>query len=145
MTSDQRIELAPASGIGIGKQMFAELLARPNFAAELAKAAIEGLNAMTPPRWDPQAGEWATSPDYRVRTQTLFALLAQAEGDPIKRSVRQVINEPVTTDDIERQLEANPAARAAMLKMLHAAEYKSKHGGKRPVKLKAGPDVIDVD
>ena len=146
MTADAtQISLAPAAGAGIGRQMFAELLARPNFAAELAQAAVDGLNAMTPPRWDPAAQDWTSSPDYRVRTTTLFALLAQAEGAPIKRSVQQVITGPVSTDDIERQLEANPAARAAMLKLIQDADYKAKHGKRRPVRLEKPAEVMDVD
>ena len=133
-------QLAPAAGAGLGKAMFDCLLSDPGFPAQLAKAALEGLRADCPPRWDKGAndgeGGWVSAPDYRVRTQTLFALLAQAEGEPVKRV--QVQTQAVTAEggDIEGQLADSPAARQAMRRILEQADKRARAGR---------PGVIELD
>jgi hypothetical protein len=135
--------LAPAAGAGLGKAMFDELLSDPGFPAALAKAAREGLEAMTPRRWDKESQDWVSDPDYRVRTQTLFALLAQAEGEPVKRV--QVQTQEVTREggELEAQLATSPAARLAMRRILDAADTAAR--GKAPRKVEPVGAVLDVD
>ncbi len=146
-TSEQ---LAPAAGAGLGKAMFDELLSDPGFPAALAKAAREGLEAECPPRWDKAAfggaGGWVGAPDYRVRVQTLFALLAQAEGEPVKRVQVQTQAIAAPGGDIETQLATSPAARLAMRRILESAETIARHPQRktRPGTSTA-PDVIEVD
>ena len=136
--------LAPAAGAGLGKAMFDCLLADANFPAALATAAREGLGAMTPRRWDKETESWVSDPDYRVRAQVLFALLAQAEGEPVKRVQIQTHKITAPGGDIEQELATSPAARIAMRRILDGAEARARHP-LRKVKQEPPPSTLEVD
>ena len=141
-------QLAPAAGAGLGKAMFDCLLADANFPAALAKAAREGLEAMTPRRWDSCAKDWVSDPDYRVRAQVLFALLAQAEGEPVKRVQVQTQTITAAGGDIESELATTPAARLAMRRILDSADSRARMQERHPlrkVQPSSAPEVLDVD
>jgi len=142
-SSDLQVALAPAAGHGIGKAVFNELLARPGFITLLADRAIEGLDAMSPRRWDKEKQEWIHDPDYRVRAQVLFALWAQAEGEPIKRIIKEEINSRQGVS-FDIQLEESPALRAEMKRRIEKAEWRTSgnQAHKRPVK--AAP-VVEIE
>lgn len=133
---------APEAGAGICRAMFDRLVARPDFAEELAQAAIDCLHAMTPRRYDKESGGMVQDPDYRVRMQTLFGLIEQADGQPVKRVQVQTQNLTAPGGDIESELASSPGARLAMRRMLEAAESRARHP-KRPVQVE--PASIDVD
>ncbi len=145
---ENQITLAPGAGQGIGKLLFDALIADAGFLRDLAEAARGGLRAETPPRWDKGAnggeGGWTSAPDYRVRVQTLFGLLAQAEGDPIKRVIHQRLGGDGAGIDPLGALRDSPALQAAVERTLEKAKWRTSgnQAGKRP--KKAEP-VLEVE
>jgi len=132
-----QITLAPQAGAGLGKILFDRLLAESDFIDLMVQAARDGLKAMSPRRWDKESQTWIADPDAKTRVQTLFGLIAQAEGDPVKRVIHQHLAQagadPLTA------LQESPELREAARKMLANAEWK--HSGtqahKRPKKVEA--------
>lgn len=84
------LALAPAAGTGIGKELAERLLKRPDFMQLLEDAAVSALTAMQNQRWNPVARQWEPpAPDAKTRLAALLGLMAQLEGDPVKRIVHQ--------------------------------------------------------
>lgn len=87
-TQNAQISLAPAAGAGIGKMLFDLLLADPEFLPAMKRAAMGGLEAMRS-FYDPGSKCVVSEIDSRTRMQALGLILAQAEGEPIKRVIHQ--------------------------------------------------------
>ena len=145
-TMETNLALAPAAGQGIGKQLFDRLLSDPQFLDDLAEAARDGLKAMTPRRWDKASGSWECDPDYRVRTQTLFGLLAQAEGEPIKRILHQHMGSTEGIDPLAA-LRDSPALLAAVKREVEKAEWRTSGKGehKRPKAQRQADPVVEIE
>lgn len=136
--SDQLATLTPGAGQGIGKLIFDRILQeRPEFISLMVDTAIDGLKAMSPRRWDKDTQQWLQDPDYRVRMQTWFGLLANAEGEPIKRIVHEIRKSGI--DPLEAL--DSPAAVQAAERMVAGARAKLRRKG---VGMKAA-EVVDVD
>lgn len=140
-----QIELAPGAGAGLGRLVFDNLLAEKAVAKEIADTMRAGLNASTK-RWDKALGEWVAEPDWRTRMQAAFGILAQAEGEPIKRIVHQHLGERgAATLDVSEALRESPALAAAMERELEKARWK-KSGQQDHKRRKAEPiEVVEVD
>ena len=98
--------LSPASGIGLGRMLAADLLARENFVETLANSFMEGLVA-SKRYWVKDTkggGHWEDVPDYRARLDAANAILANIEGEPIKRTVSATV--PATPGTGSREDEA---------------------------------------
>ena len=145
----QKLSLAPAAGTGIGAKLAERLLARPDFVPLLEDAAVAALTAMMPQRWDSNIKDWAPAqPDAKTRLAALLGLMAQFEGDPVKRIVHQHIQESGKLD-FEKALLESPEMRGMVERALQKAEWR--HSGnqahKRPkraepvVEGEAGPAV----
>ncbi len=135
---DQLATLTPGAGQGIGKLIFDRILQeRPEFISLMVDTAIDGLKAMSPRRWDKDTQQWLQDPDYRVRMQTWFGLLAQAEGEPIKRIVHEIRKSGI--DPLEAL--DSPAAVQAAERMVAGARAKLRRKG---VGMKPA-EVVDVE
>lgn len=117
------VALAPNAGSGIGRLFFQALLANPKIVELLTEAAIGGLKADVSFR-DRKTGEIVSTPDFRTRVQTLTMLLAQAEGDPVKR----VIHEHTTSGalDVMSALQASPGLLQAVEREVEKAKFRSR-------------------
>lgn len=138
------ISLAPGAGAGLGKLVFDEILQRAGVPAKIADRMLEGLDAMCPRRWDKASESWVTDPDYRTRMQTVFGLLAQAEGEPIKR----VVHEHLASGhiDLAAELRESPELREAIGREMAKADWR--HGGgerRRKALRKVGPEPETVE
>ena len=129
----ETIQLAPASGSGIGKQLADMLLSRPGFVELMADAAEGGLRAMTPRRWDKETETWICDADSRVRIQTLALLLAHMEGEPIKRIIHQHLGGTGEVDPLAA-LRESPALREAAGALLEKANFRDRHRKTKQVK-----------
>lgn len=124
----EQISLTPASGSGLGKVLFSTLLADERFLPLMTEAAIGGLTACFPKRWDKELENWGEpEPDWKTRVQTFLALWAQAEGEPVKRTIHQHIATNGALDTISA-LQDSPA----MLESLERTIAKAKAGNRRP-------------
>jgi hypothetical protein len=148
------LSLAPAAGGGIGKMVAASLLGRPDFVEELAQTALGGLRAV---RSIGTRDGPITEPDYRVRVQTFFGLLAHMEGEPVKRVVHEIKRS--SGFDPLAELQENPELRAAARHLLEKSEWR--HSGRQDYKRpgagrkvgppaaskprKPEPEIIDID
>lgn len=137
--------LAPAAGQGIGKMLFDVLLADPDFLPSLKAAAMDGLQAVRS-FYNPGAKCVVSEPDTRTRIQALTLVLAQAEGEPIKRVIHQHLG--AGGIDPLAALQESPALRDAARRLLEQAEWRTsgKQSYKRP--RKANPpavETVDVD
>ena len=112
----------------------------------MADVAEEGLRAMSPRRWDKETESWIADPDYRVRTSTLFSIIAHMEGEPIKRIIHQHLGGNGTVDPLGA-LQESPALREAAKAMLEKAEWKtSGHKEYKRPKKNAAPEIaVDVE
>lgn len=129
------MQLAPAAGAGIGRMLFDLLLADPEFLPLLKGAAIGGLQAFHAFR-DKQTGEIVREPDHRTRLQSLTLLLAQAEGEPIKRVIHQHLGASGQLD-VLGAMQESPALLAAVER--EVAKAKWKHSGKSASKKPGAP------
>jgi hypothetical protein len=78
------------AGSGIGKQLAEKLLERDDFLRLLEEAVVAALQANLQPRWDPNAKAWAPAvPDAKTRLAAVLGLMAQLEGEPVRRIVHQ--------------------------------------------------------
>jgi len=127
MHEETTLTLAPAMGAGIGKLLAEKLLADPEFIPLMTSAAIEGLRAMSPRRWDKETSSWECDPDYRTRSQMFFGLLAQMEGEPIKRIIHQHLGGAVTKTDLVEALQESPALTDAVERTLANAKHRQKN------------------
>lgn len=140
--SNEQIQLAPAAGSGIGKLLAEALLARPGFVELLAEVAESGLRATTPRRWDKETESWISDPDFRVQTQTLFGLIAQMEGEPIKRIIHQHLGGTGSVDPLAA-LQESPALREAAARMLEKAEWRT--SGNKAHKKPKPAKIVDAE
>ena len=133
--------MAPGAGAGLGKLVFEELLQNKAVAKRIADMMLAGLEA-TNERWDKALGRFVEVPDWRVRMQTVFGILAQAEGEPIKRIVHQHLNQNTGEVDIAAALRDSPALAAAMEKELEKARWRTsgQKAGKAPRKV--DPEIV---
>lgn len=138
MSNESTLALAPAMGAGIGKMLAEKLLAHPEFVQLMVDAAIDGLKAMTPQRWDKDKKTWTRDPDFRTRSGMFFGLLAQMEGEPIKRIVHQHLGSAVTREDLVGLLHESPELQAAIERTLSNAKFKTRN-------VKRAQPVEDLD
>lgn len=139
MTHDNpQVSLAPMAGQGLGKLLFDKLLADPNFVQMLIDGIIAGLTAMMPRRWDKESGGWVSDPDGKTRARTAFDLLAQAEGEPIKRVIHQHLGSVSQADPIATLMQS-PALVDAIRRTIDKAS------ARRPAEVTVTPAVLEVD
>ena len=119
-----QISLAPAAGAGIGKALADELLKDAAFVPLMRQTALDCLHAMAPRRWDKESDTWICDPDYRVRAQMFFGLLAHMEGEPVKRIIHQHLGGAGTVDPLGA-LRESEALRDAAKAMLEKAEWRT--------------------
>lgn len=117
-------------GKGVGKEIGRQLIAREDFVTLMVEAAVGGLKAMTARRWDPEARLWVNDPDYRIRTATFFGLLAQMEGEPLKRVLNKVGDSPSEGGEAEeesliKQLAQSPALRRKVANALARSQTRA--------------------
>jgi len=142
-TIAQVATLAPAAGAGIGKVLAEVLTADSELLPLMVAAAKDGLKANRS-FWVKDSpgggGHLETEPDMRIRTQTLFQLLAHMEGEPVKRIIHQHIG-PQGGVDLGAVLAESPELREAMAKELQKANWKTsgQQAHKRPKKVEPAP------
>ena len=143
---------APGAGSGIGKTLGVRLIAREDFLLLMEQAAIDGLKAMTPRRWDPEGKKWVQDPDYRVRTQTLFGLLEQMEGAPVQRLLVATAPKAKPEDQdaaAQATLESSPALRASLETRIARAKVAKPvvelPGGRGMAAAAKGKKGVDLD
>ncbi len=133
------VTLAPAAGSGMGKMLADTLLSDPEFIPLMRQTALDCLHAMTPRRWDKEQG-WVSDPDYRIRAQMFFGLMAHMEGEPVKRIIHQHLGAGGKLD-VGGALQDSPELAAAVERELQKARWK--HSGnqehKRPKKAVEKP------
>lgn len=138
-TPDQQLEaLAPNAGVGVGKLIASDLLARPGFIKKCADVWEAALNA-TRRTWDQGNKCWVEEPDTRSQLQALFGLLAHTEGEPIKRIIHEVRKGVGGSPD--EMLAESPAAIEAAKRIVAGAEARRRKAGLK----KAEPVEIDVE
>ena len=118
-----KISLAPGAGAGIGKAIADELLKQPGFIDLMRQTAIEGLKAANK-RWNIATKQMDVEPDWKVRAQWFFGLLAQMEGDPIKRIVHQHLGTGAI--DPVGAMQDSPALVAAVERALENAKFRTR-------------------
>lgn len=126
-----QILLAPGAGTGLGKMLADALLGDPEFLPLMQKTAVECLKATAPMRWDKAANEgkggWIRDPDFRVRAQMFFGLLAHMEGEPIKRIVHQHLGGSGDKISLLDALHDSPALAEALEKELTKAKFRTRN------------------
>ena len=122
----EQLTLAPAAGSGIGKQLADRLLAREDFLQLMEDAAIDGLRAMAPRRWDKDTQKWISDPDMRTRTTMFFGIIAQMEGEPVKRIIHQHIGTGDKADPVAA-LHDSPALVEAVERALANAKFRTRN------------------
>jgi hypothetical protein len=144
------LALAPAAGTGIGKELAARLLRREDFMGLLEEAAVAALTAMQQQRWNPVAKQWEPSqPDARTRLGALLGLMAQLEGEPVRRIVHQHLGGGGVLD-LHAVLRDSPELREVLARELQNAkgpgERSREHfASKRAAKAKKAAEVMVVD
>jgi hypothetical protein len=136
----ETLELAPAAGAGIGKEIARILLARPGFIEAMADALH---NALTAERrtWDSGSKQWVTEPDTRSQLQAFFGCLSHMEGEPIKRVFHQHMSDGKV--DPLAVLQDSPATREALQRLLDKSKWRE--SGRNTKQAERGePDVLDV-
>jgi len=126
--------LAPNAGAGIGKLLFDELLKDETFLPRMVAAIDAGLNACFPKRWDQKTEDWCPAePDGKTRVHTVLSLLAQAEGEPVKRIIHQHLGAGGTADPLAA-LRESPELLAAVERTLEKAKWRTsgQQAHKRP-------------
>ncbi len=135
--ANTQVTLAPMAGAGIGKQLADALLSDPGFLPLMRQTAIDCLNAMSPRRWDKEQG-WISDPDYRIRAQMFFGLMAHMEGEPVKRIIHQHLGDGGKLD-VGGALADSPELAAAVARELQKSKWK--HSGRQAYKKPA--KVVD--
>lgn len=142
MTSpESTLTLAPAAGSGLGKKFFDELLARPDFVKLMVDAALGGLEATTH-FYNPGTKEVVSRPDYKTRLQALVMLIANAEGEPVKRIIHQHLGGTGSVDPLAA-LRESEALRDAAKAMLEKAEWRT--SGKQAYKVPKKAQPVDAE
>ncbi len=132
------MNLAPAAGAGIGKKLADALLEDPGFLRSLRDAFLEALRADNR-FWDKATKSWDVVPDYKTRLSAACALLANMEGEPIKRVIHQHLNGPDGPKPFEA-MQNSPALLAAVEREVEKAKFRDRN--KRPVREVS---VLEVD
>lgn len=123
----ENMTLAPAAGSGVGKLLADLLLADSDFLPAMKDAAMGALRARTAPRWDKDAREWADSVDSKTRLAAFLGILAQMEGEPIKRIVHQHLNGGNVAGDLVSELRDNPTLLAAAERAIEKAKFRGRN------------------
>lgn len=126
-----QLALAPAAGSGIGRAFAEGLAARPDFVPSLVAAAIDGLKA-TRSYWSKAEDRHVTEPDYRTQLQAVALILANLEGEPVKRVVHQHLHTGNGGLDVTEALADSDAMREAMRRELQKADVRARKKGRRP-------------
>lgn len=137
-TEPQNLQLAPAAGTGIGKLLFDALLADPEFIPALTEAVLGGLKACNY-FYAKGTGKVEATPDCKTRIHAATMILANAEGEPIKRVIHQHLGAGGALD-IVGALRESPAVMAALERELDKAKWK---GGKKTPKV-AEPEPSEL-
>lgn len=143
LTHMENAILAPAAGAGVGKLLADLLLADPGFIPLMRKTALDCLEAMSPRRWDKETETWINDPDFRIRAQMFFGLLAHMEGEPIKRIIHQHLGGSGAVDPLAA-LQESPELREAAKRMLEKAEWRHSGKGEHKRPKKVQPETLDV-
>lgn len=138
----ENAQLAPAAGAGIGKLLADNLLARPGFIEAMADV-IDGAIRANSRHWDREAREFIVEPDFKIRLQAFFGIVAHMEGEPIKRVFHAHVG--ATGADPLAALQESPALRDAARRLLEKADWRTsgRQEHKRPEK--SAPAVLEVD
>ncbi len=139
MENSQTLTLAPAAGSGIGKLLFDALLARPDFIPLMVEAAIGGLSAETH-FYSVAQKEVISKPDYRTRQQAVVMLLANAEGEPVKRIIHQHLGPESIKNDLNAALRESPALVEAVERALANAKFRTRNTKPKPAEQVAQLD-----
>lgn len=135
--STQSLELAPASGSGIGKEVADELLSRPGFAKKLADCLERGLTAKRSFWVSTGKGEGyrEEEDDTRSQLQAAFGIMAHMVGEPIKRIIHQHLGADGKLD-LRGALQDSPELAAAVAAELEKAKWRTsgQQAHKRPKK-----------
>jgi hypothetical protein len=116
------VSLAPAAGSGIGRRLADMLLADPEFITDLKNAFADALKAQVF-LFDRPSGKFDAQPDWKTRLAAAVAILANMEGEPVKRIIHQHLGEggdPAA--ELDRAIENNPHLIRAMEKQLARAK-----------------------
>jgi hypothetical protein len=113
--------LAPGAGTGIGKKLAERFLDRPDCIQLLENAFVGALKADLR-YYDKDAKKMVIYPDGKTRLNAAMGLLAQLEGEPVRRIVHQVINGSANQAGLMDELAHSPALRSAMRKTIDEAE-----------------------
>jgi hypothetical protein len=134
------ITLAPAAGQGIGRKLADLLLADPKFIDLLGAAFLDALQAEQF-FYDKHGKEWHGEPDYKTRLGAALGILAQMEGEPVKRIIHQHLGNPTLAAEeaLEEAAEASPALRRRLERLVQRAEKAPKQLG--PAKV----EPVDID
>ena len=135
------LTLAPAAGVGVGKAVADDLLARPGFAKRLADALERGLSA-TRRTWDSGSKQWVEEPDTRSQLQAAFGIMAHMEGEPVKRIIHQHLGGAGTVDPLGA-LRESEALRDAAKAMLEKAEWRT--SGNKAYKRPKQAQPVEAD
>lgn len=122
MTHEMTAQLAPAAGSGIGKILFERLMAEADFVDLLVAALRSGLQANFPRRWDKETESWQADPDAKTRVHTVLAIVAHAEGEPVKRIIHQHLHNGKL--DTLSALRESPALLAAVEREVEKARWR---------------------
>lgn len=140
------LSLSPGAGSGIGKKLADALLAEPDF-IELLKAAF--MEALEAKQWfyDKRAKEWTSEPDYKTRLAAGQAILANLEGEPIKRvMVAQGGGKKKESDaKVIQRIASSPALQAALQAKLTSARGQGAVIDAETTTAKGDGDEADLD
>jgi hypothetical protein len=124
----EAIEMAPAAGSGVVREVAAELEKRKSVVVKIADA-LE--NALTAKRrtWDSGTKQWVEEDDTRSQLQAVFGMFSHFVGDPQKR----VIHEHLVQKGVDPlgALQDSPALRDAARAVLEKAEFRTRNSRKR--------------
>ena len=121
--------LAPGAGSGMGAELAARILSRPDWLDLCEAAIVHGLTAQM--RFFDKAandgkGGFVIMQDAKTQVATVTAIWSHIEGDPVKRIVHEVHGDPDVAAAADEQLASSPGLRAAMRRRLDAAERAAK-------------------
>jgi hypothetical protein len=134
------ITLAPAAGQGIGRKLADVLLAEPKFIPLLGAAFLDALQAEQF-FYDKHAKEWHGEPDFKTRLAAAMGVLAQMEGEPVKRIIHQHLDASGLAEEaLEQAAETSPALRRRLERIVQRAE-KAEPKQVGPAKVES----VDID
>lgn len=138
-----QLALAPGAGSGVGRAFAEGLTARPDFVPALVQATMDGLRA-TRSYWSAADKRHITEPDFRTQLQAVALILANLEGEPVKRVVHEHLHAGNGGLDVTEALADSDAMREAMRRELMKADARASK--RRPRKVEAAePAEIVVE